>query len=290
MDATETGLIFGRAVDGETTDYRHQIFNITYDENEKPRILHYTVHRPVVKNTYEDLLLENLCDILSDERALKTDAGLNKAHSMFSRFMGKIKEGNTAQFVLGEEIPALTYDIFVDDDLEMYGMDFRPTLAMMTEELSCIHARELIKEKPADRDLKTWHDIAVRFKYHEPIKRILAFEDIINTTSTIVQDNLLPYSIDKRIACIFKNKPPVGSDRKYPKKYPRIYGSTIGFDENVKALGADPSNMMVSATASRDPIQCINIVAANAFKETGENIFEPELIASIAKYKMALAA
>lgn len=284
MSARGLDLVFGPAIDDPKTKVCHQITSVSYDLDKQFKTLHYTVFCPSLGNDPNDLLDQNLVDILSDKRALKTSAGKSRAHMVFGQFLCRLKPTRQTGFVLGRESLSLTYDINFNNKYQITSIGLRPTLGVMTEQLSYQQAKQKTSTKPCNTELKLWHDLMYRQK--DFCSDDIGFEKVINTTTEIIQKKMCQYALQNDLACIYRinyGGKKSRDQRRAAKERTHFYGSTL--DENFKSNACLVNRFLIPATASRSPIDCMNIVSAAEFAHSKRQIFSSDVIQAIATYK-----
>jgi len=289
MHGRDRKNIYIRAVDGERTKYCHQgiSFSKPSRKTRDLNIIHYTANQPSGKLDVDKAFMENVCDALTDTKALLTFEGRERANNAFSQVMGKIKTDRKSHFLLNVPTPAITFDIGFSDNFNVEMIDFRLTTAVMSEKLSCESAYQNITSNSADLDLKTWHDLIMHQKYGEIIPYKMGFEEITHITTSLIQKYMCNYAVRNKLGCIFKILPESTGYKQYSGKC--IYGSTLDFDEQIKIAKADSSRAVLPATANRESVDSLNLFSLATFKQDGTNLYTPDFLKAIVNYKMTPA-
>lgn len=280
MSRDDLPLVHGIAVDDNKTNMRHQIANV------KGNILQYSVYCPSIDNQIDKDFNENLLDVLSDKKALRTEQGMLHAVAMFGRFLSSLKPEKQTGFKLNEEVLALTYDIHVNKNYIVTDVQKNLTRAVMTEELTNGYADKRILVEPEHAILNPWYDMMYAQRAVEAGR--ITFEEVTKRTNRIIAKKLCVKTIENKIGCLYRldyegNR--TEKDTVVTKGKKNVIGSTLNFNRDMKEYGNTLRLAMVPATASREYLDSINIISIAEYEQNGKHIFPAPLLKSIADFK-----
>lgn len=277
-------LVIGPAIDGEETNECHQFSSVTHSPDGST--LHYSVKQPSGELDCNSDYVQNACDVLTDKKAFKTQAGRKKANDTFSQIMAKIKPDKQSYFVKDVPTQAITFDIAFDNDFEIKSIDYRLTTAIMTDKITCEEAKKNVASDNPHEDLKAWHDFIMHQKYGEVVSDGLNFETVTNYTTHIIQSSMYDYSMANGIGGIFVVRPRPVSFGIFDGK--SKYGSTLNQNDWLDNAEDLSSRALFQSTANREAIHSINMAALKAFKN-GKEAFSNDFLNAVLSYKQSCA-
>src|SRR5690606_13576119 len=205
--------------------------------------------------------------------------------------------GKNAGFVLNKPIQALTYDINFDPDYKITGFDVRPTMATMTEKMSCEEASSRLTKRRQGREFRNRPDLIMTGDNIKG-KTQIGFGEVTSRTTTLIQSKMCKRAFKDNIDCVYRVDPEnayMGLQEFQNKKtmsvaerialYGQQYGSVLEHKgKNVSYSGAVPT------TASRNGLDSFNIAVITEFVKNGKNVFTQGVAGAVAQYKRHMTA
>ncbi len=288
---------WGRAVDSKDTVNHHQIFRIEEDKRRETYTLHYSVfHTPLDKKpNYK--IPEKFIETMYGRTLETREERLAMEQLYVSLLSGIRPTGKNAGFLLRKPIQALTYDISFDPDYTITGFDVRPTMATMTEKLSCEEATCRLPKRREGREFRRWHDLILATENIKN-KQEISFGEVTSRTTTLIQKRMCLRAFQDNIDCVYRVDPTASylgldsfrsgqglSQNERIRRYGKQYGSVLEHrNENISSTGVVPT------TASRNGVDSFNIAVITEFIKTGKNIFGQGVAGAVAQYKRHMMA
>lgn len=287
----------GIAIDNQDTRAHHQIISLDQEE----QTLQYTVfYEPLQKSQPKPRISYSFIDDMNAETPLDVQ-GQTYLTQQYNNFFEAIRpHGKSYGFQMKELAKALTFDIKFNQDLQMVGMTYRPTLGYMVKKITYQSAA---KQMHKSDDLKMIHDIAFnsfsnKKKKNVPQKTEIPFEEVVSRVGLYVREQKLEIDFMKNMDCIFRSDENLSLSSKemeklrkmeipewadYLARYHSIRDRLSMIDDEDDYIL--PRKSVIPTTASRENIDHYNIMASAETLVTGETPFDPGTSTAIANFK-----
>jgi hypothetical protein len=284
--------ICGIAIDSPATKRSHQIIDVKRNKFGSYN-LNYSVFYP--NSDLKDIIIPPHLDklIVADE---VTTEKIIQSHKNFSQFLKLLQPSGDKSFRPYTPSPAINFSIVFDDNNQIFAMHAMRAEAVMIEKISNVEAkRRQLKDNP-DKRLTHFHDFSLYLLNQnlppEQQKSDISFEQATNIVTHLVSSAMTKYAFRENIDMVYREKTHIRL-RDLPEKMdaipakdvnhylPHVHRSVKDTKETTPGRGRG----VTPFTASRKPLNVVNLALINHFITHGENGLSPEIIHSIATYK-----